>query len=292
MYSWRRSRPCRVPINTDADITDAELQAIQNQVQAEIENLGCQTDDELRQEVEKMNPVSEYDYPPSNSNLEESGDDQKTKPFFLASRNGEVLTLQVETSHNDQQQAQAWLAQLHANLIRDGQLGEPPLRWLSVSSRNSPYADDLVTEGFNLDHVLVDQNGVPTFVEYRWPSDTLGIGEVGARLAAYVAGGVSFWNVDVIRSAATLGRNADSIGQALENLLGVDSNTISPEVVEAFWERVGDNLQQRRIRLIFVADEIPGELRSLVKFLNKEMANIEVLVVEVKEDRLHVTARV
>lgn len=42
-------------MNTDTEITDEELQAIQSQVDAEIETLGFPSDDELLQEVENMN---------------------------------------------------------------------------------------------------------------------------------------------------------------------------------------------------------------------------------------------
>ena len=41
------------------DITDAELKAIQDQqVEAEIEQSGCPTDDQLLQEIENMNVSS------------------------------------------------------------------------------------------------------------------------------------------------------------------------------------------------------------------------------------------
>lgn len=43
------------PINTDTDITDAELQVIQDRVDAEIEQSGFSTDDELLHEVENLN---------------------------------------------------------------------------------------------------------------------------------------------------------------------------------------------------------------------------------------------
>jgi hypothetical protein len=42
-------------MNTDTDISDEELQTIQDQIDAEIETLGLPSDDELLQEVENMN---------------------------------------------------------------------------------------------------------------------------------------------------------------------------------------------------------------------------------------------
>jgi hypothetical protein len=53
--------------------------------------------------------------------------------------------------------------------------------------------------------------------------------------------------------------------------------------VDEYWRRVETNLQARRMRLIFVADEIPAELRRVVEYLNAEMANTDVLAVEIKQ---------
>jgi hypothetical protein len=52
---------------------------------------------------------------------------------------------------------------------------------------------------------------------------------------------------------------------------------------EEFWQKVKTNLQAGRIRLIFVADEIPTELRRIVEFLNRQMDPTEVLAVEIKQ---------
>lgn len=39
------------------------------------------------------------------------------------------------------------------------------------------------------------------------------------------------------------------------------------------------NLQAAKVRMLFVADKIPVELRSIVEFLNKQMDPAEVLAV-------------
>jgi hypothetical protein len=57
---------------------------------------------------------------------------------------------------------------------------------------------------------------------------------------------------------------------------------ISEEGVDAYWARVGANLASGRLRLIFVADEIPAELKRIIEFLNEQMRPTEVLGVEVK----------
>ena len=52
---------------------------------------------------------------------------------------------------------------------------------------------------------------------------------------------------------------------------------------DGFWERVATNLDASRLRLLFVADDIPVPLEWVVEFLNAQMAGIEVLAVEIKQ---------
>src|SRR5206468_2184515 len=52
---------------------------------------------------------------------------------------------------------------------------------------------------------------------------------------------------------------------------------------DTFWQNVRTNLQAGRIRLIFVADEIPTELLRVVEFLNSQMTPAEVLAVEIRQ---------
>jgi hypothetical protein len=50
-----------------------------------------------------------------------------------------------------------------------------------------------------------------------------------------------------------------------------------------FWGKVKTNLQAGKVRLVFVADEIPSELRRIVEFLNGQMDPAEVLALEVPQ---------
>ena len=54
---------------------------------------------------------------------------------------------------------------------------------------------------------------------------------------------------------------------------------------DAFWKQVATNLAAKRLRLLFVADEIPDSLVHIVEFLNQQMRDVEVLAVEVKQYR-------
>jgi hypothetical protein len=60
-------------------------------------------------------------------------------------------------------------------------------------------------------------------------------------------------------------------------LLGPDADP------DNFWQNVKTNLQAGRVRLVFVADHIPTELRRVVEFLNSQMGPAEVLALELKQ---------
>ena len=61
-------------------------------------------------------------------------------------------------------------------------------------------------------------------------------------------------------------------------------NRIANLNVDEFWQRVETNLRAARVRLLFVADDIPDELDAhVVEFLNEQMPGIEVLAVEIKQ---------
>jgi hypothetical protein len=53
--------------------------------------------------------------------------------------------------------------------------------------------------------------------------------------------------------------------------------------LEQFWQKAKTNLQAGRVRMVFVADEIPSELQRIVEFLNGQMDPAEVLAVEIKQ---------
>ena len=59
--------------------------------------------------------------------------------------------------------------------------------------------------------------------------------------------------------------------------MGTDSDT------EGFWQRAKTNLKAGKIRIVFLADEIPVELRRVIEFLDEQMDPAQVLAIEVKQ---------
>src|SRR5690606_39173135 len=98
---------------------------------------------------------------------------------------------------------------------------------------------------------------------------------VVAQMFDYVANAARYWSATELQAWFD-DRHGDE-ATALEALLG---ETTDPG---RFWDAVEANLRDGRVRLLFVADRIPDELRGMVEFLNERMDPTEVLAVEVKQ---------
>ena len=95
----------------------------------------------------------------------------------------------------------------------------------------------------------------------------------------YAANCATYWSVETLQSGLEktcrqLGRPTEDV---LAELLGLSGS------IDEFWQRVKTNLQAKKIRLLFVADVIPLELRRIVEFLNEQMDPVEVLAIELRQ---------
>jgi len=97
----------------------------------------------------------------------------------------------------------------------------------------------------------------------------------------YAANAIEYWPMDKLRqfAAETAERSNADMDVAILSLLDSED----PGEIEPFWQSVEQNLRMGRLRLIFVSDSIPRELRRIVEFLNEQMDRTEVLAVEIKQ---------
>ena len=79
------------------------------------------------------------------------------------------------------------------------------------------------------------------------------------------------------RYEGTCGQRNINAEERLTEFLGTGAGR------EDFGQRVKTSLQVGRIRLIFVADEIPSGLRRIVEFRNDPMNLAEVLAIEIRQ---------
>jgi len=164
--------------------------------------------------------------------------------------------------------------ELITNDLGDG--AEPP-RWLLVS-RQAGVDPENWSSRQAVDILFVDEEAVPTLVEVKRGSNTELRRRAVAQILDYAANAVLHWSADALRAkfAATCrDRNRDPDKVLGEFLAGA-------EEAGAFWRRAHTNLQAGRIRLVFAADEVPAELRRIVRFLSRQMQAASVFAVEVK----------
>lgn len=161
---------------------------------------------------------------------------------------------------------------------------EAPPRWLLLR-REAAIPDSAGGEDrWWLDHLLLDQFGKPTLVEVKRSTDTRIRREVIGQMLDYVANAQAHWATGRMRDM--LGQEAGSpeAGEAkMAEFLGISQADESAEEINRFWQTVEANLRKGDVRLLFVADALPKELRRLIEFLNEQFTNIEVLGVELRQ---------
>ena len=192
---------------------------------------------------------------------------------------GDELTELREEPFESEDVLQRLLAS-HPALLSGSQINPAePRRWLLVRREAGIPSAELAGDHWYVDHLLLDQDGVPTLVEVKRSDDSRIRREVVGQMLDYAANAVLHWPVETIRHFFESRCEEE----------GVDSTDALMKVLEPgeeperFWQSVKTNLQAGKLRLLFVADQIPVELRRVVEYLNAQMDSTEVLAVELKQ---------
>lgn len=181
------------------------------------------------------------------------------------------------------------LVERYPDLLAGDQMNPAsPRRWLLIKREMGVPDQQGGSNRWSLDHLFLDQDGIPTLVEIKRAEDTRIRREVVGQVLDYAANAVLHWPIDVIRTSyeqteIDAGRDPR---QTLLDFLKQDEPEMTTEIEDPtahFWLTTKTNLEAGRIRLVFVADEIPTELENIVSFLNKQMDPCEVLAVEMKQ---------
>ncbi len=161
-----------------------------------------------------------------------------------------------------------------------GDLIDPlsPRKWVLVKPEKMVSTGELGAS-LSVDLVFLDQDGIPTLVEIKRQSDSRIRREVVGQMLDYAANCANYWAIDDLRAEfeKTCLEAKKTTNEVLQQLLGSDAD------IEGFWPRVKENLESTNIRLLFVADVIPPELRRVVEFLNAQMKQVEVLAIELRQ---------
>lgn len=196
--------------------------------------------------------------------------------YIIADEN--QLVEMVEKPYDSEDVLQGLLAN-YPNLLAGEQMDlDNPRRWLLIM-REAPISDGVTDYRWSLDHLFLDQEGIPTLVEVKRSENTQIRREVVGQMLDYAANAVQFWPTEYIRDMfeKRCGREGKDPEQAFAEALG-------PEIsFSDYWDKVKTNLRAGRLRMIFVADVIPPELRRIIEFLDSQVETSEVVGVEVKK---------
>ena len=199
--------------------------------------------------------------------------------IFLISDSGE-LTKAPAVPYKSEDDLQTLVGQYPEVLLAGEASADDALRWLLVSREAGiPDAEDS-PDRWAVDHVFLDQNAVPTFVEVKRSSDTRIRREVVGQMLEYAANGRRHWPPGRLRALTEEQAKEDGQG-SVQELIGLDEP--DSDRVEDFWRTVDENIRDGRVRLLFVADRLPSELRAIIEFLNEKMESVEVLGVELRQ---------
>lgn len=188
---------------------------------------------------------------------------------------GELVEMN-ERGYDTESLLQGYLAR-HPDLLAGDQIDSTtPRRWLLVAQEAPLASEEDGTGRWSVDHLFLDQDAVPTIVEVKRSTDTRIRREVVGQMLDYAANGVVHWQIETLR--ARFEENSEDAERDLAELL--DTIDADPE---EFWQKAKTNLKAGKVRLVFISDKIPDELRRIVEFLNEQMDPAEVLAVEIKQ---------
>lgn len=170
------------------------------------------------------------------------------------------------------------LAEFPRLLAGDEMNPDAPRNWALVA-REAGIPDHEDGGGrWSADHLFVDQDAIPTLVEVKRASDTRIRREVVGQTLDYISHACIHWDAETLETRFRQTWEARDGGP--EQVL---AELVDDESPEQFWERAQANLRAKRVRLLFVADSIPSELKRVVEFLNEGFSDVEVFAIEVAQ---------
>ena len=142
----------------------------------------------------------------------------KSKIYYLDSITNNIHELE-ETDFLTEVDMQELLAN-YPNLIPGDQIDEGnPRNWLFVGREISVPSKEDEKSRWSLDHLFIDQDGIPTFVECKRATDTRARREVVAQMLDYAANGIQYWNLESLSRAAI--KTAQESGSSIEEKLSL-----------------------------------------------------------------------
>jgi hypothetical protein len=151
--------------------------------------------------------------------------------------------------------------------------------WFALA-RKGPLPDGATrSPRWSVEHLFLAQDAAPTVVETLRSGDPRAHGDLFGQILYYAANAALWWPHESLRAAFAADHVSAGVedDEALGRIVGQDA---SPE---AFWDQVEANLGAGRIRMVLVVDEVQAELARMVDFLNAQLRDAEVWILEIKQ---------
>jgi hypothetical protein len=203
--------------------------------------------------------------------------------IYLISDSGELRRVEHQRYGNEDILQE--LIAKHPDLLASDQIdADTPPRWLLI--RREAAIPDSADGGdrWSVDHLLLDQFGMPTLVEVKRSTDPRIRREVIGQMLDYVANAQAYWGSGRMRQMLTDAQGSpEKADSCIAKHLELSDEPAVAEQIDGFWNKVEANLREGNVRLLFVSDELPRDLKKLIEFLNEQFTNIEVLGVELRQ---------
>ena len=199
------------------------------------------------------------------------------KQVYLMEKDSKTEPLERIFCHNEGKELQQ-LLENNLDLLPGDQISPgQDLRWLLIK-REMPVVNPASGEAWlSIDFLLADQYGVPTLVECKRQKDPRSRKEVVGQMLEYAASGHHYWEASELRSHAQ--STAGGEAKLIAHLKALTESDVTPQ---DYFLSVEQNLERSKMRCIFFLDDSPLELRSIVEFLNGQMKDVELLIVEAR----------
>ncbi len=201
-----------------------------------------------------------------------------SKDLYLQDDDGSLEALEP-MPFRDEEELQSLIVRFPILLGGEQMHPYEPRRWLLVGREMGLPEAAYGGDRWSVDLLFVDQDGIPTLVETKRGENPEIRRKVVGQILEYAAHAPRTWPVERLRDEweATARQAGQESLEVLSELCRSDT--------DGFCQQVSRNLKDQRLRLLFVADNIPDSLRRVAEFLDHHMARIEVFAVEVKQYR-------
>ncbi len=204
-----------------------------------------------------------------------------SKVFLVDKENG--LQSLVQFPYEEEKQLDYYVETYPQLLASALSLDDEELKFILVEAQ--PKIDEAgggKPKRWKPDAVFLDQKGILTIVEDKLSKNAEIRRRIVAQMIEYTANILSTENA--VSLEGRLVKTHADLDELLSNLLS-ESDGETEGVTALFWSNVQRNLEAGRCRMVFVADNLPSELRIMIEFLNTYMSPMDVLGVEIQ--RLH-----